>query len=153
MEEHGQSLSFLQPSSTCGLRPVQLFIQLTSISSSLSSCLGLLPLPEWHDPILSRQAFYRLYTAWCLNSLVANNLCLLEAEISLTDTISTSNAGRDPILHVFQYAPLKCQRCYPKEKSLHVLTWKYVIFLNQHFFISFHLIYVEIVYYTALGVQ
>lgn len=68
-----------------------------------------------------------------------------------------SNAGRDSILHVFQYAPLKCQRCYPKEKSLHVLTWKYVVvvffFKNQHFFILFHLIYVEVVYYTALGVQ
>lgn len=29
----------------------------------------------------------------------------------------------------------------------------FVFFLNQHFFVAFHLIYVEVMYYTALGVQ
>lgn len=52
-------------------------------------------------------------------------LCLWGVQSSLTDTISTSDAGRDPLLRVLQYALLKWQGCHPEEKSLHVLPWKY----------------------------
>lgn len=61
------------------------------------------------------------------------HICLLRLNSLLTDTISSPNACRGPVLQVLQHAPLKGKSCHSEEKPLHILPFK-----QRKWFPAFH---------------